>query len=165
MATGHMMSVCLWFNGQAEEAARYYTGIFRDSRMGKIAHFGQAGREIHGQAPGSVLTVEFELNGCLFTALNGGPDFKFNEAISLTVHCADQSEIDYYWDRLAAGGDPAAQQCGWLKDRYGVSWQIVPAVLSAMIAGPVTEKTERVLAALLTMKKLDLSALKQAQKG
>src|SRR6185369_5556815 len=126
MPTTQKIAPCLWFNGQAEEAAKYYTGIFKNSKIRKISHYTEAGREIHKQKPGSVLTVEFELEGQPFTALNGGPEFKFNEAVSLQVLCEDQKEIDYYWDQLTKGGDPSAQQCGWLKDRFGVSWQVAP---------------------------------------
>jgi predicted 3-demethylubiquinone-9 3-methyltransferase (glyoxalase superfamily) len=120
---------CLWFDHQAEEAARFYTGIFKRSKIGKISRYGEAGREVHHRQPGSVMTVEFELDGQPFTALNGGPVFEFNEAISLVITCKDQKEVDYYWEKLSQGGDPKAQVCGWLKDKYGVSWQVVPAVL------------------------------------
>src|SRR5262245_24554029 len=120
---------CLWFDSSAEEAARFYTSIFKNSKIGKIARYGEAGREIHGRPAGSVMTVEFEIDGQTFTALNGGPIFKFNEAISFQVMCETQDEIDSYWEKLSQGGDNAAQQCGWLKDKYGLSWQIVPTVL------------------------------------
>lgn len=156
---------CLWFDTQAEEAAQYYCAIFRNSRILNISRYGEAGHEIHGMPAGSVLTVEFELDGQAFTALNGGPVFKFNEAISLQVNCDDQEELDRYWDRLSAGGDETAQQCGWLKDKYGVSWQIVPAVLTDMMADADPRKTERVMTALLKMKKLDIAELKRAYEG
>jgi predicted 3-demethylubiquinone-9 3-methyltransferase (glyoxalase superfamily) len=126
MATTQRISPCLWFADQADEAARFYTGIFPNSRITATTRYGAAGREFHGQAPGSVMTVAFELDGQSFTALNGGPVFTFNEAISLQVKCATQEEIDHYWEKLSDGGDPRAQQCGWLKDRYGVSWQVSP---------------------------------------
>jgi predicted 3-demethylubiquinone-9 3-methyltransferase (glyoxalase superfamily) len=113
---------CLWFDHQAEEAAEFYTSIFRKATIGRIARYGAAGREVHGQPPGTVMTVAFELNGQPFTALNGGPVFKFNEAISLQVLCETQEEIDYYWERLSTGGAENAPQCGWLKDKYSVSW-------------------------------------------
>jgi len=111
---------CLWFDDEAEQAARFYTGIFENARIVRVTRYGEAGFEIHHRPAGSVLTVEFELDGQRFTALNGGPVFTFNEALSLEVHCETQAEIDYYWDKLSAGGDPSAQQCGWLKDRYGL---------------------------------------------
>jgi predicted 3-demethylubiquinone-9 3-methyltransferase (glyoxalase superfamily) len=114
---------CLWFDNQAEEAAQFYTGIFKNSKVVQITRYGKAGHEIHGRPAGSVLTVEFELDGHTFTALNGGPLFKFNEAVSLQINCDTQEEIDHYWEKLGAGGDPQAQQCGWLKDRYGLSWK------------------------------------------
>src|SRR5690554_1668467 len=117
---------CLWFDSQAEEAARFYCSVFPDSKITTITYYPQVGQEVHGRSEGSVLTVEFELNGNPFTALNGGPVFKFNEAVSLQVYCDTQEEIDYYWEKLGEGGDPKAQQCGWLKDRYGLSWQVVP---------------------------------------
>lgn len=156
---------CLWFDTQAEEAAQYYCAIFRNSRILSISRYGEAGHEIHGMPAGSVLTVEFELDGQAFTALNGGPVFKFNEAISLQVNCDDQEELDRYWDRLSAGGDETAQQCGWLKDKYGMSWQIVPAVLPDLMADADQRKTDRVMTALLKMKKLDIAELKRAYEG
>lgn len=156
---------CLWFDTQAEEAAHFYCSIFNNARILGISRYGEAGHEIHGMPAGSVLTVVFELDGQTFTALNGGPIFKFNEAISLQVSCDTQQELDHYWFQLAAGGDPAAQQCGWLKDKYGVSWQVVPAVLAAMMTDTDHRKTERVMTALLKMKKLDSAALQQAYEG
>jgi predicted 3-demethylubiquinone-9 3-methyltransferase (glyoxalase superfamily) len=151
---------CLWFDDQAEEAARFYTGIFRNSRIGKIARYGKAGQEFHGKPEGSVMTVAFELDGQPFTALNGGPVFKFNEAISLQVNCETQEELDHYWNKLSAGGDEKAQQCGWLKDKFGVSWQIVPAVLPELMSD--RPKAEKTMTALLKMKKLDIAALERA---
>lgn len=156
---------CLWFDTQAEEAARFYCGIFPNSQIRHISHYGEAGHEIHRKPAGSVLTVAFELDGQGFTALNGGPDFRFNEAISLQVGCATQEELDRYWDKLSAGGDQAAQQCGWLKDKYGLSWQIVPAALTEMMCDADPEKSGRVMAALLQMKKLDIATLKRAYDG
>src|ERR1700754_1086327 len=129
---------CLWFDHEAEEAARFYVGIFKHSKIVRTVHYGHAGQEVHGREPGSVMTVEFELGGQAFTALNGGPHFKFNEAISLQVMCETQDEIDDYWEKLGAGGDPQAQQCGWLKDKYGLSWQIVPSIMAEMFEDPVT---------------------------
>jgi predicted 3-demethylubiquinone-9 3-methyltransferase (glyoxalase superfamily) len=156
---------CLWFDKQAEQAAKFYVGIFRNSRIKGISRYGDVGQEIHGGKPGSVLTVEFELAGQSFTALNGGPIFKFSEAVSLQVACATQAEIDYYWKRLSAGGDPKARQCGWLKDKYGLSWQVVPSAMQKMMTDPDRAKTDRVMAALLKMKKLDIARLKKAYAG
>ncbi len=153
---------CLWFDNQAEEAVRFYTGIFKNSRIGSIARYGKAGRAVHGRPAGSVMTVAFELNGESFTALNGGPVFKFSEAISLEVNCETQEEVDYYWQKLSEGGDSEAQQCGWLKDKFGVSWQIVPTELAVLMRDPDSAKSERVMAALLQMKKIDIAALKRA---
>jgi len=152
---------CLWFDDQAEEAAKFYTSIFRNSKIVTITRYGDAGREFHGKPAGSVMTVAFELDGQQFTALNGGPVFKFNEAISLQVNCDTQEEVDYFWERLSEGGDEKAQQCGWLKDKYGVSWQIVPTALVEMLQDKDAGKSERVMTALLQMKKLDIQALKK----
>jgi predicted 3-demethylubiquinone-9 3-methyltransferase (glyoxalase superfamily) len=156
---------CLWLDNQAEEAANFYVSIFKDSKIGRITRYGSEGQEIHGKEPGSVLTVEFELGGQSFTALNGGPVFKFTEAISFQVPCETQEEIDYYWDKLGQGGDPKAQQCGWLKDRYGVSWQIVPAEIAHLMDAKEPEKADRVMKALFPMKKLDIAALRAAWNG
>lgn len=156
---------CLWFDDQAEEAAVFYTGIFENSRIVQVSRFGEAGHEFHGKKPGSVMTVAFELDEQAFTALNGGPLFKFNEAISLQVNCETQEEVDHYWEKLSEGGDEKAQQCGWLKDRYGVSWQVVPIILSELIAGPDDEKAQRATQAMLQMKKLDIAELKRACAG
>lgn len=153
---------CLWFDDQAEEAARFYASIFPDARIGKITRYGKEGFEIHGRPEGSVMTAEFELDGQTFTALNGGPVFRFNEAISLQVDCETQAEVDHFWEKLSEGGDESAQQCGWLKDRYGVSWQIVPAILRRMLQDPDAAKSGRVMKALLQMKKLDIARLEQA---
>lgn len=153
---------CLWFDGNAEEVAHFYVSIFRNSRIGKIARYGEAGFEFHGKQAGTVMTVEFQVNGQTFTALNGGPHFKFNEAISFQVFCDTQEEIDYYWEKLSEGGEPDAQQCGWLKDKFGVSWQIVPTVLDEMMASQDATVSDRVMHALLGMKKLDIAALKRA---
>jgi predicted 3-demethylubiquinone-9 3-methyltransferase (glyoxalase superfamily) len=156
---------CLWFDNQAEEAVAFYTAIFRDSKIAKVARYGEAGQEIHGKPAGTVMTVAFELDGQTFTALNGGPIFKFNEAISFQVNCETQEEVDYYWEKLAQGGDKKAQQCGWLKDKYGVSWQVVPTVLPEMITDPDSEKSQRVFKAMLQMKKIDIAELKRAYAG
>lgn len=165
MAVVQKITPCLWFDDQAEEAARFYVSIFANSSIGAITRYGKEGFEIHGRPAGSVLTVSFRLEGQEFTALNGGPHFKFNEAISLVVRCEDQAEVDRLWARLGEGGDEAAQQCGWLKDRYGLSWQVAPAPLFDMLADPDWRRTERVMKALLQMKKLDLAALRRAYDG
>ncbi|TAK80771.1 MAG: VOC family protein [Betaproteobacteria bacterium] len=153
---------CLWFDGQAEEAAAFYTGIFSNSRILRVTRYGKAGQEVHGRPAGSVMTVLFELEGQPFTALNGGPIFKFNEAISFQVMCETQKEVDDYWEKLSEGGDPKAQQCGWLKDKYGVSWQVVPRALIEMFTDPASGSYRRAMEALLKMKKLDIQKLKQA---
>jgi predicted 3-demethylubiquinone-9 3-methyltransferase (glyoxalase superfamily) len=163
--TARPITPCLWFDTQAEEAARFYTSIFKNSRIGTISHYSEVGREIHGGTPGSVLTVEFELNGQPFTALNGGPHFKFNEAVSFQIMCKDQEELDHYWNKLNEGGDPQAQQCGWLKDKFGLSWQVVPTVLLEMLTDPDREKADRAMEAMLQMKKLDIAALERAFEG
>jgi predicted 3-demethylubiquinone-9 3-methyltransferase (glyoxalase superfamily) len=165
MPTIHKITPCLWFDDQAEAAVDFYTGVFPNSKIGDIARYGEAGREIHGRPPGSVMTIAFELAGQGFTALNGGPLFKFNEAISLQINCETQQEVDHYWDKLRAGGDERAQQCGWLKDRFGVSWQVVPTVLQELINDPDPAKSQRVFTALLQMKKLDIDQLQQAYAG
>ena len=165
MAITQRIHPCLWFDDQSEEAARFYTGIFKNSRIVSVTRYGTAGFEIHRRPAGSVMTVEFELEGQPFTALNGGPLFKFNEAISFEVYCESQEEIDYYWDKLTAGGDPKAQQCGWLKDRYGVSWQVVPTGMSEMMKDPTSPGAQRAMEAVLRMKKLDIAELKKAYAG
>ena len=153
---------CLWFDSEAEEAVALYTSIFKNSKTGHIARFGKEGFEHHGKPEGSVMTVEFELDGQKFLALNGGPIFKFNEAISFVVQCETQKEVDHYWEKLSEGGDEKAQQCGWLKDKYGVSWQVVPVVLGEMMQNKDSEKSDRVMKALLQMKKIDIESLKKA---
>jgi len=153
---------CLWFDDQAEEAVAFYTGIFRNSRVVTVARYGEAGREVHGRPAGTVMTVAFELDGQAFTALNGGPVFKFNEAISFQVNCETQEEVDYYWAKLSEGGDEKAQQCGWLKDKYGASWQVVPRVLVELVSDPDSEKSQRAMVAMLRMKKIDIGELKRA---
>jgi len=153
---------CLWFDDKAEEAATFYASVFKNSKIGDVTRYGKEGYEIHRREAGSVLTVEFEIEGQKFVALNGGPVFKFNEAISFQVHCETQKEIDYYWEKLSEGGDKQAQQCGWLKDKYGVSWQIVPIVLGKMLQDKDTKKSDRVMKVLLQMRKLDIMALMRA---
>jgi predicted 3-demethylubiquinone-9 3-methyltransferase (glyoxalase superfamily) len=156
---------CLWFDDQAQEAAEFYTGIFRNSKIVTVGRYGEAGHDVHGKPAGTVMTVAFELEGQAFTALNGGPMFKFNEAISFQVNCETQEEVDYYWDKLSKGGDEKAQQCGWLKDKYGVSWQVVPRALVEMINDPDPGKSGRVMEAMLQMKRIDIGALTRAYAG
>lgn len=153
----------LWFDNQAEEAARFYASIFKNSSVGKVTHYGAVASEVAKRPKGSVMTVEFELEGQPFFALNGGPLFQFNESISLFVNCKDQAEIDELWNKLLAGGKPS--QCGWLKDRYGLSWQIVPTALRELMHGRDPQKVERVMKAMLQMGKLDIAKLKQAYDG
>lgn len=153
----------LWFDTQAEEAARFYTSVFENSRIKRISRYGNAGREAHGKEAGSVMTVEFELEGLAFVALNGGPHIKFNEAISFQVVCDSQTEIDHCWNSLCKDGQ--AGPCGWLKDKFGLSWQIVPSVLPQMMTDADGAKCERVMNTLLKMKKLDLEALRRAYAG
>lgn len=156
---------CLWFDGQAENAARFYVSLFPNSRINRVLRYSDAGREQHGQPPGTVMTVAFELDGRTFTALNGGPMFKFTEAVSFIVDCATQDEVDYYWNKLGEGGEPAAQQCGWLKDRYGLSWQIVPRRLLELLSDPDPETAGRVMQAMMSMKKIDIAALERTAAG
>ena len=156
---------CLWFDDQAEEAVRFYSAIFKNSRVMKIARYGKAGYEFHKKPEGSVMTIAFELDGQQFTALNGGPEFKFSEAVSLQVFCETQEEVDYYWKKLTEGGDDKAQACGWLKDRFGVSWQVVPTILQELVDDPTSPKSQRAMQALLKMKKIVIGDLKRAYDG
>jgi predicted 3-demethylubiquinone-9 3-methyltransferase (glyoxalase superfamily) len=165
MAITQRITPCLWFDDQAEEAAKYYTGIFKNSQIGKITHYGEAGRETHKRPAGSVLTVAFELDGVQFTALNGGPLFQFNEAVSFQIICKDQKEVDYYWEKLTPGGDPSAQVCGWLKDKFGLSWQVVPSIMPDLVGDPNSEGSQRAMAAMMKMKKLDIAELERAYNG
>ena len=162
MRVTQRIAPCLWFDNQAEEAANFYVSVFPNSKIVRIARYSDAGKETHRRPAGSVMTVEFELDGQAFTALNGGPVFTFNEAISLQVNCDTQEEIDHYWDKLTKGGDVKAQQCGWLKDRYGLSWQVVPKVLSEMLQDHQSEKAQRAMEALLRMKKINITELERA---
>ncbi|WP_028608551.1 VOC family protein [Paenibacillus harenae] len=156
----------LWFNHQAEEAARYYVSIFPDSAIGRITRYGKGANESHGIPEDAVMTVEYELDGQPFVALNGGPQFQFTEAISFIVHCETQEELDYYWEKLTVGGDEKAQVCGWLKDKYGVSWQVIPAALTEMICDPDPEKAGRVMQAIRQTKaKIDFQTLLDAYEG
>ncbi len=149
----------LWFNDKAEEAAKFYTSIFKNSKVGKITRYGDAGPGPKGTA----MTVTFKLDGTEFIGLNGGPHFTFSEAISFVVSCKTQREVDYYWDKLSAGGEKG--RCAWLKDRYGVSWQIVPAALGGLLADKDAAKSQRVMNAMLQMDKIDIKRLKQAYRG
>ena len=151
---------CLWFDDKAEEAMRFYVSVFKNSKVGRIARYGDAGAEISGRPKGTVMTVTFQLDGQEFMALNGGPLFKFTEAISFVVNCKTQKEIDELWEKLSAGGEKGV--CGWLKDKYGLSWQIVPTVLGKMMQDKDSEKTNRVMQVILQSKKLDIKRLKQA---
>jgi predicted 3-demethylubiquinone-9 3-methyltransferase (glyoxalase superfamily) len=165
MAAIQKIFPCLWFDTQAEEAAKYYTSIFKNSRIKKVTHYGKEGYDVHKMPEGAAMSVMFELEGQPFMALNGGPLFKFNEAVSLVIHCDNQSEIDYYWEKLSAGGDPKAQQCGWLKDKYGLSWQVTPKQLKEMMVDDDREKSDRVMAAMLKMHKLNIRELEEAYEG
>jgi predicted 3-demethylubiquinone-9 3-methyltransferase (glyoxalase superfamily) len=150
----------LWFDNQAEEAANFYVSIFKNSKIGDITRYGEAAAELSGKPKGSTLTVTFQIEGQEFTALNGGPQFKFTEAISLLVNCDTQQEVDELWEKLSEGGEK--QQCGWLKDKYGVSWQVVPRILCEMMLDPDPVKAERVMKAILQMQKLDIEVLQRA---
>ena len=163
--TAQPITPCLWFDTQAEEAARFYTGIFKNSQILAITRYSEAGREVHGKPAGSVLTVEFELNGQPFTALNGGPHFKFNEAVSFQIMCRTQEEVDHHWNKLSQGGDPKAQQCGWLKDKYGLSWQVVPRVLTDLLRDADRVRAGQVMRQMLQMKKIDIAKVERAYTG
>jgi len=156
---------CLWFDTQAEEAARFYTGVFPNSKIVAITRYPDAGQEIHGKPAGSVMTVLFELDGQAFTALNGGPHFRFTEAVSFQIECDTQEEIDAYWEKLGAGGDPAARQCGWLKDKFGLSWQVIPKGMEAIFEDSSSPAAQRAMNAMLEMKKLDVGKLERAHEG
>jgi predicted 3-demethylubiquinone-9 3-methyltransferase (glyoxalase superfamily) len=157
------ISHCLWFDGKAEQAAKFYTSIFKNGKIGKIARYGKEGFEIHGQPEGTVMTVEFEIDGMKYLGLNGGPIFKFTEAFSIVVNCDTQEEIDYFWGKLTQGGQEV--ECGWLKDQFGVSWQINPKILGEMLSDPDPRKVGRVTEAFLKMKKFDIAALRRAFEG
>jgi predicted 3-demethylubiquinone-9 3-methyltransferase (glyoxalase superfamily) len=158
--TDNSFTTCLWFDTEGEAAANFYTGIFKDSRIGRVSRYTDAGPG----AAGSAMVVEFELNGQKFIALNGGPaNAHFTEAISFQIPCADQAEVDYYWERLSDGGQEDA--CGWVKDRYGLSWQVIPAVLADMTSDPDPAKVRRAMEAMFTMKKFDIAVLQKAYTG
>lgn len=156
------ISPCLWFDDNAEDAVKFYVSIFKNSKVGNVTRYGKEGYEIHKKKEGSVMTIDFEIEGQKFLALNGGPIFKFNEAISFQIYCDTQEEIDYYWEKLTEGGDKNAQVCGWLKDKFGVSWQVVPIAMIKMLQDKDSKKTERVMKAMLQMHKLDIDALTKA---
>jgi predicted 3-demethylubiquinone-9 3-methyltransferase (glyoxalase superfamily) len=151
----------LWFENQAEEASKFYVSIFKNSKIKAITRYGKEGYEIHGMKEGTVMTVDFEIEGQRFVALNGGVMFKFNESISFQVNCDTQEDVDYYWEKLSTSGDKKAQQCGWLKDKFGVSWQIVPTILSMMMQDEDTNKSQKVMKKMLQMQKLDIKTLCQ----
>lgn len=153
---------CLWFDRQAEEAAKFYVSIFKNSSIDGIVRYGKEGFEIHQMEEGTVMTVDFNIEGQKFIALNGGPVFKFNEAISFQIYCETQDEVNFYWEKLSEGGDPNAQQCGWLKDKYGVSWQVVPTILVNMLKDQDMNKSQKVMRAMLEMKKIEIRVLSQA---
>lgn len=155
----------LWFDHQAEQAAEFYISIFPNSHITTISRYGEGGQEHHRQKPGSVMVVAFELAGQSFTALNGGPVFNFDCGISFVVNCVDQKEVDYYWEKLGQGGDPKAHQCGWLKDQFGLSWQVVPDILTKLVGDPDSEKSQRAMAAMMDMKKIDIAELQRAYNG
>ncbi len=150
---------CLWFDTRGEEAATFYTTVFPNSRIVEVSHYGDAGP----RSAGSVMTVAFELDGVPFLALNGGPEFTFDEAVSFEIECEDQEEVDHYWSRLTDGGEES--MCGWLKDKFGVSWQVVPTALNELIADPDPDKSQRVMTAMLGMKKIEVAGLQRAYDG
>jgi predicted 3-demethylubiquinone-9 3-methyltransferase (glyoxalase superfamily) len=154
----------LWYDNQAEEAANFYVSVFKNSKVGSVTRYEEEGAKASGQPAGTAMTVEFELDGQRFVGLNGGPHFKFTEAVSFVVNCEGQEEVDYFWEKLTADGG-AESQCGWLKDKYGLSWQIVPTILPQLFKSKDPEKTKRVMHAMLQMKKIDIAALQQAGEG
>jgi predicted 3-demethylubiquinone-9 3-methyltransferase (glyoxalase superfamily) len=159
--TAKKITPCLWFDTQAEEAAKLYASVFKNSKIGKVSRYGKEGFEVHGKKAGTVMTVEFELEGQKFLALNGGPHFKFNEAVSFQVHCETQQEIDHFWSELAKEGEEGP--CGWLKDKFGLSWQIIPKALPEMLMDGNSETAQRVMRSMLQMRKIDIAALRRAQ--
>ena len=152
----------LWFDGQAEEAVNFYASVFKDSEIASVTRYGEEAAQSSGRPKGTVMTMAFQLEGQEFVAINGGPHFTFTPAISFVVNCKSQEEVDYYWEKLSAGGDEGAQQCGWLKDKYGVSWQVVPTALVELLNSPDADKSRRVMQAMLAMKKIDIEGLMRA---
>lgn len=159
------LTTCLWFDGRAEEAATFYTSVFKDSKITGRHYYTEAGKELHGREPGSLMTMEFDLNGQKFVGLNGGPNFKFTGAISIIVNCRDQVEVDYYWDKLSEGGDKSKRQCGWLADKFGMSWQVVPREFYEMLNSTDMEKRDRAYIAMMHMEKLEVDTLRKAFDG
>jgi len=162
MSAAHRIVPCLWFDTQAEDAVNFYVSVFKNSKINLITRYITAGQETHHQKPGSVMTVEFELDGEVFTALNAGPVFKFNEAVSFQIMCDTQAEVDHYWNTLTAGGDPKAQQCGWLKDKFGLSWQVVPRKMIELMKDHQSEDAKKAMTAMLKMKKIDIAEIERA---
>ena len=160
----HKITPCLWFDGEAEDAAKFYVSIFKNSKLGNISRYGKEGFEIHGRKEGTVMVAEWEIAGQKFVGLNGGPQFKFSEAISFQISCENQEEVDYFWSRLTAGGGQESM-CGWLKDRFGLSWQVVPTALFEMLQDRDAAKAQRVTKAFLQMRKFDIAALRRAFEG
>jgi predicted 3-demethylubiquinone-9 3-methyltransferase (glyoxalase superfamily) len=161
MATVQKLTTCLWFDGNAEEAARFYVSVFKNAKLGRISHYPNEGQDVHQQPEGKVLVVEFEIEGQKFIGLNGGPQFKLSEAVSFVVNCDSQAEIDHYWEKLTAdGGQPS--QCGWLRDKFGLSWQVTPSKIGDWITAADKQKSARVFAEVMKMGKLDLATLEQA---
>ena len=159
--TAKKITPCLWFDTQAEEAAKFYASVFKNSKIGKISRYGKEGFEVHGKKAGTVMTVEFEIEGQKFLALNGGPHFKFNEAVSFQVPCETQEEIDHFWSELAKDGEEG--RCGWLKDKFGLSWQVFPRALPEMLMDGNSETAQRVMRSMLQMRKIAIAALRRAQ--
>lgn len=162
MATVQKITPNLWFDTQAEQAAEHYVSIFNEANILSVSRYIDDGHELHKDKVGQAMTVEFALAGQRFVALNGGPQFKFTEAISFIIHCESQAEVDHFWEQLGAGGDPAAQQCGWLKDKFGVSWQVVPHAAMALLGGDDAAASQRAMRALLGMKRIDIAAMQAA---
>jgi predicted 3-demethylubiquinone-9 3-methyltransferase (glyoxalase superfamily) len=158
--TAKTLIPCLWFDDEAEAAANHYASIFQDAKVGAISRYGKEGQEVHGKPPGSVMTVEFEIDGIKFLGLNGGPQFKFNEAVSFQILCESQAEVDHFWSKLSEDGQEGP--CGWLKDKFGLSWQVVPEALPTLLKDKNTEKAGRVMKAMLAMRKIDIAALERA---
>jgi len=155
----------LWFDNNAEEAVNLYVSVFKNSGIGRIVRYGSEGQEIHKMPEGTIMTIEFKIEGQEFVALNGGPVFQFSESVSFIINCETQDEVDYYWEKLSEGGDVSAQVCGWLKDKFGLSWQVVPTILTELMLDEDQAKANRVMAAMLKMKKLDIETLKRASVG
>jgi predicted 3-demethylubiquinone-9 3-methyltransferase (glyoxalase superfamily) len=161
--TANKITPCLWFDTEAEDAAKFYVSVFKNAKLGHISRYGKAGQDIHGKKAGSVMVAEFELDGQKFIALNGGPQFKFSEAVSFQISCETQEEVDYFWRKLSDGGQEGP--CGWLKDKFGLSWQVVPRVLLDMLSDSDPKKTERVTNAFMQMRKFDIAELERAYAG